>query len=63
MVKWIDLSEAMYGGLSSSPDKLKLTANVAVVSFILAQFMHFQGEADAEWGDSVCVCVGGLRAE
>lgn len=35
MVKWIDLSEAIYGGLSSSPDKLKLTANVVVVSFIL----------------------------
>lgn len=35
MVKWIDLSEAIYGGLSSIPDKLKLTANVAVVSFIL----------------------------
>lgn len=35
MVKWIDLSEAIYGGLSFSPDKLKLTANVAVVSFIL----------------------------
>lgn len=62
MVKRIDLSEAIYGGLSSSPDKLKLTANVAVVSLFWFSSCTFREKLMLS-GEIQYVCVGGLRAE